>query len=488
MATLRELHDSYASAGFIVLVVPALDASIRDELMANPVPRQRCRSSAKQHSDYRSLRSMALSASTSSASSTSTSGARTTAATSSTTNRSKTSISANNAKINSSLKPTDNDRTGGNESGHTNVGSNQPDKFVVLEKGQSMPLLVFIGNKFKFNPAPHDSVESGPQLGGQERESEYLQLAAKSMKAGVSVLSKWNKHSSRCVVHTGFRSKIVQSYSFAYDSRALKDSTRGACICERVDSSSCGVGRKRKRRDIPIEVTSTTMLRCVRMRSTLKNNKQLVEETLHDLISGADRVFRENVLKLATGVQAKVIESSASSKNNDVSPSAFDQANSCLLNMELARAHCSGRWMLLPDCLWSSMGVNINFSQHFHVDSDDVGMGCAVYSIGRRCCDLDGNAGDSSKDGNATAHQSISSGSKRNADDTIMWQGGELVFPQISAYLQPSDGDFLAWRTNRLLHGVAPFPEGESMGTYCRAAFVFFQTEAVHHGCLKCSD
>ena len=132
-----------------------------------------------------------------------------------------------------------------------------------------------------------------------------------------------------------------------------------------------------------------------------------------------------------------------------------------------------------------------NFSSSLWVSSWFQSSKSFLLSIGLLLIngsDLDSNAGDNSKDGNTTERPLISSGGEKDADDTTMWEGGELVFPQISAYVQPRDGDFLAWRTNRLLHGVAPFAEGGNMGTYRRAAFVFFQTEAVHHGCLNCSD
>ena len=80
-------------------------------------------------------------------------------------------------------------------------------------------------------------------------------------------------------------------------------------------------------------------------------------------------------------------------------------------------------------------------------------------------------------------------------EDAPTWRGGELVLPQICSYLSPEDGDFLAWRTNRLVHGVAPFDRrrratteaATGVSTPLRTAFVF-QTRAIHRGCLKCSD
>ena len=136
------------------------------------------------------------------------------------------------------------------------------------------------------------------------------------------------------------------------------------------------------------------------------------------------------------------------------------------------------------------MGVNINFSQHFHTDAEDVGLGCAVYSIGPHSTGRAGAAGKQPEQRQTGVDESATT---TPADNANFWRGGELVLPQLSAYLSPEDGDFLAWRTNRLLHGVAPFAPsalGQAGGAppLLRTAFVFFQTEAVHRGCLTCSD
>ena len=144
------------------------------------------------------------------------------------------------------------------------------------------------------------------------------------------------------------------------------------------------------------------------------------------------------------------------------------------------------------------MGVNINFSQHFHTDAEDVGLGCAVYSIRPDSTGQTGAVGKQQEQRQTGVDESATNdfeSPSRDGDNANFWRGGELVMPQISAYLSPEDGDFLAWRTNHLLHGVAPFPPsvGDSAdGTLprppLRTAFVFFQTEAVHRGCLVCSD
>ena len=138
-------------------------------------------------------------------------------------------------------------------------------------------------------------------------------------------------------------------------------------------------------------------------------------------------------------------------------------------------------------------------------------MGCAVYSIGRGAADRAGAAGTEPEQGgreqagqghgvsadddddNNSNESATTADADATADDATSWRGGELVMPQISAFLSPEDGDFLAWRTNRLLHGVAPLAPsalGQAGGAppLLRTAFVFFQTEAVHRGCLACSD
>ena len=96
--------------------------------------------------------------------------------------------------------------------------------------------------------------------------------------------------------------------------------------------------------------------------------------------------------------------------------------------------------------------IHLNFEQHYHLDQADLkgSLSVAVYDV-------------------------------FNPDNQV---GGELIFPQLEMYLQPTHGDVVYWRTRSVVHGVAPFVKNT---TLTRVSWVLFQTEDCYTGCLKCS-
>ena len=297
---------------------------------------------------------------------------------------------------------------------------------------------------------------------------------SKSLARAARKFASWKYHPSRKVVHTGFTVKPVRSYCFAF---------------RQADGELCSCAGAGEGADVaPI----------IRARSTLRKNAPLIYTgEVNDVIRGAEQAFRELVPPVVVA------------------------------GMQKASSRCEGRWMLGREgkrSLFSTLGVNIQYAQHYHVDADDAvgSLSCVVYSVKEESAlfgkgdDVGVGAGTGTA---ATAAATATAAAAAAAADTCNAasaaeasllaaavakkgkrkrkrngvgtnacakeeRGGQLILPHLGVFIDPSDGDFVAWRTNHVLHGVAPCGGVNPW----RTAFVLFQTDALSRACLACSD
>lgn len=340
-------------------------------------------------------------------------------------------------------------------------------RVVFLEEGEhKRPLLIYVGDLFSTAETLCTATGSEKEVETGTRASETLigqatrEATSKSLQLAATEFASWKEHPSRKVVHTGFKVKSVRSYCFAF--------SQG-----KEETCSCGSGNV-----VPV----------VRARSTLRENAALIYSgCINGVIRGAEEAF------CALVPPAAVAE------------------------MQKASSRCDGRWMLGRQgtrSLFSSLGVNVQFEQNYHVDDDDAegSLSCALYSVRGAAettavaaaaaattpagADADAAPGadaDTLSYGNGkrkrkkTSERKRNSKRKRESEGTRVrkiGRGGQLVLPQLGAYLCPNDGDFVAWRTNYIVHGVAPCDKGKDW----RTAFVLYQTNAVTRACLVCSE
>ena len=288
--------------------------------------------------------------------------------------------------------------------------NNCGEKVVLLEQGSDIPLLIFVGGLLSDND---DTVQKETKTNDEtaatdatdatnakETKStigndETAATAAKdALRLGTARLKTWSEHPSPPLMHTGGSTPMVRSFSFAYKKDNQYDSSSGLCT----------------QHSLPL----------ISQRSTLVNNRSIVDTEFSPLIKYLDSSFNKYVPKNVTDAMRSTMN------------------------------RCHNKWAVVPDTMFTTLGVHVNFPQHYHKDLVDVkdALACVCYHIK--------NEG----------------------------EGGELVLPELGLYVRPKHGDVIYWRTTHVIHGVAPFIEDSELE---RTSWVMFQTEDCKIGCVTCS-
>ena len=290
-----------------------------------------------------------------------------------------------------------------------NIQENYGNRVVVLETGSEVPVFIFVSGMLHESSEEEVVVESSEEEvvveereekeEKQEKEKEEKEerkvvqrssspspplssppppnraSAHAALKLGTSRLSTWYKHAAPPMMHTGYTTPMVRSFAFAYKSDSQTNPLVGLCAVHGLP--------------------------CVRARSTLLQNQEIIRGEFAPLIQWLDSSYETNV-------------------NPDV-----------VNKMNFLMERCHHRWAILSGTKFTALGIHLNFAQHYHIDEADVpgSLSVAVYDV-------------------------------LNPDHQL---GGEVIFPQLQMYLRPRHGDVLYWRTRSVVHGVAPFVENTTL-------------------------
>ena len=279
------------------------------------------------------------------------------------------------------------------------------ERVAVLENGSNKPLLVFVGSLLiRQQGAPKEAKsccgenEDTDEDTDKDTDTDEAMRAMEAMHLGTTRLAQWSEHPSPPLMHTGGRTPMVRSFAFAYKSDSQYDHTRGLC--------------------------KKHLLPKVRERSTLRDNKTLIQVECAPLVHYIHESFDKFVPTSVTNHMAALME------------------------------RCSGRWSVVPNTMFTALGVHLNFAQYYHIDEVDFAnaMAAVCYNV---------------------------------TNPNNVQEGGEFVLPELNMYLRPQHGDVVYWQTRRIIHGVAPFLENTTLE---RCSWVVFQTEDCSIGCLECED
>ena len=282
--------------------------------------------------------------------------------------------------------------------------NNCGEKVVLLEQGSDIPLLIFVGGllsdtvqketKTNDETAATDATDATNAKETKSNDETAATAAKDALRLGTARLKTWSEHPSPPLMHTGGSTPMVRSFSFAYKKDNQYDSSSGLCT----------------QHSLPL----------ISQRSTLVNNRSIVDTEFSPLIKYLDSSFNKYVPKNVTDAMRSTMN------------------------------RCHNKWAVVPDTMFTTLGVHVNFPQHYHKDLVDVNdaLACVCYHIK--------NEG----------------------------EGGELVLPELGLYVRPKHGDVIYWRTTHVIHGVAPFIEDSELE---RTSWVTFQTEDCKIGCVTCS-
>ena len=308
-------------------------------------------------------------------------------------------------------------------------------RLVLLEKGSTIPLLIFLAgdahhhhsNKDdkKTQPATQESTSASSSASSSASPSASASASAAltALSSGTTRLKSWAAHPAPPLMHTGYTKPMINSFAFAYKSDAQHNFTSGCTsFTSGASSSSNKTNCTASSTNACAGLCTAHRLPLIRERSTLKNNRSIVNE------------FQPIITWL----------------NNSLTTYA---PPATVQSMETLVQRCSSRWVVAPNTLFTTLGVHFNFSQHYHLDQVDVdtALAAVVYHVD-------------------------------NPKDEV---GGELMLPEVDLYLQPQHGDQVFWRTTRLIHGVGQFSVNTSLQ---RTSWVMFQTTDCLLGCVECSD
>jgi hypothetical protein len=243
-----------------------------------------------------------------------------------------------------------------------------------------IPLLVFVrGDIFKKNK--------------KEFSTATTSKARNALLLGSERLKGWAEHNSPPLMHTGGKTPLVRSFAFSYKSDVQYDCVDCSTIDDRYDKKASINNTNETTKHIKPGLCKLHQLPIIYQRSTLKNNLDILKNEFSPLIRWMDQSL------------------------------SYYMPNGVIDYMNVLKDRCANQWVLF-NTVFTSLGVHINFSQHYHVDEVDAknSVAAAIYHI----------------------------------DNPNNETGGELVFPQLQMYLKPKHGDQVFWRTNRIIHGVSP--------------------------------